>query len=74
MKGLSFFVIGSLIIVACVLFWQRTTATIMAGFMVECLAILVLIMRLTLPPTKTQNIGPNFAPGPAFEPNPIYAV
>ena len=68
MKGLAFFFLGSLIIVG-VLFFQRTITTAIAGFILECLAFLVLILRLTLSPTKTQNIGPNFAPGPAFEPN-----
>ena len=45
-----------------------------AGFIVTCYCIMILILKLTFLPIKTPNDGPNFALGPAFAPNPLYQV
>ena len=73
MTALSFFFFSSFLIVI-MLFCQKTISTAIAGFIVTCLSIVVLILKLTFSPIKTPNDGPNFAPGPAFAPNPLYQV
>ena len=73
MKALTFLFFGSFLIVV-LLFCQKTISIAIAGFIVTCLSIAVLILKLTFLPIKTPNDGPNFAPGPAFAPNPLYQV
>ena len=73
MTALSFFSFSSFLIVI-MLFCQKTIPTAIAGFIVTCFYIMILILKLTFLPIKTPNDGPNFALGPAFAPNPLYQV